>query len=473
MTAAQDRLNEGPVWRRIFGVGAPMTLGILGVLSVGLADAFFLARVGATELAAVGFVYPVIVAVSAFSVGLSAGANATLSQALGAGTAERDVGRMGLHAAALGLGIGLALGGLLWAAAPWLFAALGAEAAVLERILEYLPWWAASFPILMVTMVTNAGFRAAGDGTTPAAMMVATAVGNIALTPVLVFGLGPFAQMGMAGAGIATFTARAIIASAVILLALRRGTLVISSRPFQSAISSMSKTLSTGLPAAAARGVNPAGMAVVTAAVATLGDTAVAGFGAAARVQAIAMVPFFGLSAGLAPVIGQAWGRGDAGRARDAMRVATGFALAYGIGLALLLWAFGDGIARLMANDSGAAAFTGQYLKVVGWSFGAYGVVLAANAAMTARSQARWALGLSLLRIGALYIPAAWAGVMLFGYAGVLGATVLANLLAGWGALIAVRHKALLGRSLRLVEAPSGGLDALHRRRHGEAGHGS
>jgi len=58
-----------------------MSLGILGVLLVGLADAHFLfSRAGGAELAAIGFIYPVIVAISAFSVGMSAGANTALSQ---------------------------------------------------------------------------------------------------------------------------------------------------------------------------------------------------------------------------------------------------------------------------------------------------------------------------------------------------------------------------------------------------------
>ena len=62
MTSAD--LNSGPVSRKLVQVSAPMSLGILGVLLVGLSDAFFLARLGEAQLAAIGFVYPVIVAVS-------------------------------------------------------------------------------------------------------------------------------------------------------------------------------------------------------------------------------------------------------------------------------------------------------------------------------------------------------------------------------------------------------------------------
>ncbi|SDY34415.1 MATE family efflux transporter [Citreimonas salinaria] len=461
MTAAHDDLNQGPVWRKLTKVSAPMALGILGVLLVGLADAFFLARVGETELTAVGFVYPVIVAVSAFSVGMSAGANAAFSQTLGHGDGDAAEARLTLHAVGFGLVVGVAIGAVLWLGAPAIFTTLGAGDAVLEAILNYVPWWAASFPILVATMILNASFRAAGDGATPSGIMVMTAVLNIALTPVFVFGVGPIGAMGMMGAGVSTLLARSLALAVAVVLARRQGRLSPGPRPLEGMAASLRAITATGLPAGASRAVNPAGMAAVTMAVATIGDTAVAGFGAASRVQAIALVPFFAVASGLAPVIGQAWGAGRAERAAAAMRVAVWFALGYGLSVALILWIFADAIAGLMTAGQDAAAYTAHYLRIVGWSLGAYGVVLAANAAMTARSSARWALGLSLLRIGALYVPLAWLGVTLFGYAGVLAATVIANALAAWAGLILARHKRVLRTDTAPIAGPANRLWAL------------
>ncbi|WP_375257334.1 MATE family efflux transporter [Citreimonas sp.] len=461
MTATHDDLNEGPVWRKLTKVSAPMALGILGVLLVGLADAFFLARVGQTELTAVGFVYPVIVAVSAFSVGMSAGANAAFSQTLGHGDGDAAEARLTLHAVGLGLVVGVAIGAALWLGAPLIFSTLGAREAVLDAILVYVPWWAASFPILVATMILNASFRAAGDAAIPSAVMVMTAVLNIALTPVFVFGVGPIGAMGMMGAGVSTLLARSLALAVVVMLALRKGRLSPGERPLEGLSTSLRAITATGLPAGASRAVNPAGMAAVTMAVSTLGDTAVAGFGAASRVQAIALVPFFAVASGLAPVIGQAWGANRVDRATDAMRVAVWFALAYGLGVALLLWAFADPIARVMTAEQDATQYTAHYLQIVGWSLGAYGIVLAANAAMTARSSARWALGLSVLRIALLYIPLAWLGVTLFGYTGVLAATVVANALAAWAGLILSRHKRVLRSDAAPVAGPAHRLSAI------------
>ncbi|MGB3553033.1 MAG: MATE family efflux transporter, partial [Jannaschia sp.] len=74
MARAGKDLTDGPVWKALAGLGAPMMLGILAVLSTGLIDAYFLAKVSPEALAAVGFVYPVTMTISSLSIGLSAGA---------------------------------------------------------------------------------------------------------------------------------------------------------------------------------------------------------------------------------------------------------------------------------------------------------------------------------------------------------------------------------------------------------------
>lgn len=464
---SSDNITGTPVGRALLKISAPMSLGIFGVLLVGLADAYFLARVGATELAAIGFVYPVIVAISAFSIGLSAGANTAFSQAIGRDAPRIHVARMTFYAASFGAVFGLGVAALLVLGAPWLFSALGARGAVLDAVLAYVPWWAASFPVLIVTMILNAAFRAAGDGATPSALMVLTAILNIGLTPLFVFGWGPVEAYGMAGAGIATLIARAIAGALVLALVIRRGRITTARCEGPTLRQSIAEITSVGLPAAASRGINPAGMALVTAAVATIGDEAVAGFGAAARLQAVTLVPFFALSAGLAPVVGQAWGARLPDRAREAVRIGTWFAVGYGLVAGVVLWVFAQPLAELMTDSSAAAGFTARYLGVVGWSLAGYGLVIAANAALTARSRASWALGLSLTRIGLFYVPLAWLGVSLFGFAGILAAAVIANAMGAWLALSAAQVNELSRARWRFLTAPAAAVQRLSRPRHG------
>ncbi len=315
--SAGKTLNDGPVSRALWSVSAPMSIGILGVLSVGLADAFFLARDGATSLAAIGFVFPVTTALTSLSIGLSAGTNTVISQAIGRGENAEDRRRMTLHAMALALGLSCALALIVYRLAPYLFGAMGAEGDVLSAVLGYIRFWCISFPFLVTSMALNAVFRAGG----------------------------------------------------------RSG------------------------------------------------------------VAAMAMLA---LSSGIGPVVGQAWGAGDEGRARAGLRLAHIACAGIGLGVALFLTFFAGPVAALMTSGSEAQAYTATYLRVASWGYLGFGILITANAAMNARDRALWSMIVSGARIFVLYVPMTYAGVLIGGYSGMIIGALSANLLSAWLALIAV-----------------------------------
>ena len=459
-TAAGTRdLTKGPIWRAVAAVAAPMSLGVLGVPSIGLADACFLGRLGEDELAAVGFIYPVTTAVTSLSIGLPAGANAALSQSLGRGDDERVTSRLAFHALGLATLLSVAVALAFWLGSGPLLGAFGASGAV--AVAAYAPVWALSFPFLVSMMVPGAMFRAHGDGGTAAMVMLLAAGVNIGLDPLLIVGWGPVPFLGVAGAAWATLAGRAAALALSLLLVLRRGLPCGPDRLLADLGDSARQVGRVGSPAAFSNAINPAGMAAVTAAVATLGDTAVAGFGASARVQSVVLVPLLALSSGIGPVVGRNWGAERPDRAQRAVVVTFAFCAAYGLAAALVLFFLGGPIARLIAPDAegagsgGAAEYGARYLRVVGWSLFGYGVLIAADAATNARSRAGHSMTLSLLRILALYLPLAWIGVSSVGYTGVLAAAVTANLAAAWGALVAVRQTGLLDIDMAPVARPA------------------
>ena len=436
---SQRDLTQGPVWRALAVVSAPMSLGILAVLSVGLADAYFLGQLGQAPLAAIGFIYPVTTAITSLSIGLSAGANAAISQKVGEGGDEEAPARMALHALGLALLLAIVVAVAFWLLSTLIFTLMGASDDALTEAKSYAPFWALSFPFLVMMMVANAAFRAHGDGSTSAVIMVLAAVINIALNPLFIFTF----HLGTQGAAIATFIGRAVGALVAIGYAYHTGVITRCPNPMKDVWGSVTRILTVGVPASASNAINPAGMALVTAAVATLGDAAVAGFGAATRVQSVALVPLLALSAGIGPVVGQNWGAQNENRARQSVRDSWLFCAGYGLLIALSLMVFADPLAGLFIESQDARDFAAQYLSVVGWSLFGYGVLVTANAAMNARSKAGYSVGLSLSRIFVVYVPLAWLGLMLFGYPGILAAAVLANLFAVGGAWWCARKTGL------------------------------
>ena len=428
-------LTTGPVWWELTLMSGPMMLGILAVLSVGIADAYFLGKLGAAPLAAVGFIYPVTAAVTSLSIGLSAGANALVSQAIGREESEAAAARMGFHAVGTGLVLSTLAALAFYFLNPALFRLLGASDEVLAEIALFMPWWCASFPFLVTMMLSNAIFRAHGDSKVSATLMVMSAVVNVGLNPILIFGWAFIPALETEGAALATFIARASVAVLAVGYAIRVGILFLCSDPLKSLGNSLEKLGKVGGPAAFSNAINPAGMAAVTAAVATLGEAAVGGFGAATRVQSLALVPMLALSSGIGPVVGQNWGAEQKDRAAQALQAALAFCAIYGLTLGLVLLAFAEPIAALIASEGEAASYGATYLRIVGLSLFGYGFVVVTNAAMNARDKAVWSMGLSLARIFLVYLPGAWLGVTLLGFAGISWAAFIANVAAAAAAL--------------------------------------
>ncbi|PRY95534.1 putative MATE family efflux protein [Hasllibacter halocynthiae] len=454
MAVTRD-LTEGPVWRALAAVSAPMTLGILAVFSVGIVDAIFLGMIGRTELAAVGFIYPVTVAVTSLSVGLSAGANAALSQSLGRKDEVAATRRKGIHATLLATVLSLIVGAAFFLLDAPLFRLLGASGEVLDAVVLYTPIWSLSFPFLVSMMVVNAIFRAHGDGTTAAGVMVLSAVVNVALDPVLIFGWGPIPGLGMAGAAWATLAGRVAALALALGIAWRRGLLDTCRSPLKDFGASAREIAGVGGPAAFSNAINPAGLAMVTAAVATVGDAAVAGFGAASRVQSLILVPLFALSAGIGPVVGQNWGAGKQDRARTALKQSWLFCAGFGLLAATVVTVFAHPIADLLAAGEESRLYAILYLRVISWSLFGYGVLVVANAAMNARSKARWSMMLGILRTFGLFLPLAWMGVWAFGYPGILAAAVVANVTIVWAAAVAARATGLLRTDAAPIRVPA------------------
>ncbi len=452
--AGQD-LTQGPIWKALARISAPMSFGVFSVLSVGVADAWFLGQLGATPLAAIGFIFPVTAAFTSLAIGLSAGANATVSQSIGGSDSRETTARYGLHAFGLGVIMATVTALLVWLTFPMLFGLMGAKSGVLDEIALYMPFWALSFPLLVTMMIVNAIFRAYGSGTVSALLMVLAAVINIALNPVLIFGWGPVPGLGTEGAAIASAIGRGTAAIIGIIYALRCGYLDFTVSIFTGIRDSLGQLLRVSVPAALSNAINPAGMAFVTAAVATLGDAAVAGFGAATRVQSVALVPLLALSAGIGPVVGQNWGAGSEDRARAAVRQSWLMCLGYGALLGASLFLLAEPIASAIASDAEAARFTRDYLTFVGWSLFGYGILVTANAAMNARSKAVHSMSLSLSRILLVYLPLAWAGVWLFGYPGILFAAMVANLFGAAGSLVTVQSVGLLKTDHPAITKPA------------------
>ncbi|MBT5415979.1 MAG: MATE family efflux transporter [Rhodospirillaceae bacterium] len=404
-----------------------MVVGILAVLSISVADTYFVAQLGTNELAALSFTFPVVFCMASIGIGLGAGASSVVSRAVGSGD-ERRVRRLATDSLILALLIvgGLATLGLL--TIEPLFRLLGARPAQMEHIVAYMRIWYPGMVLLVVPMVANNILRATGDAIFPSAIMVVAAVVNITLDPILIFGLGPIPALGVEGAAWATLAARfAPLAGSLYLLHRRDRLLEFTIPPMAELRECWRSIAAVALPAAMGNVINPLGYGILTAIVASFGADAVAGFGVATRIEALALVPIFALSAGIAPIVGQNWGAGQHARIRLALTQCFAAGALWAVLLAASLWLFGAEIVRLFSAEVEIVQVATGYLDIVPLSLAGYGAMVCAAAAFNAIGRAGRGLVLHVVRTLVLTAPLAWLGAELIGPPGVALAVAAAN----------------------------------------------
>jgi putative MATE family efflux protein len=428
-------MTEGPVGRRLLTLTLPVAWGILALLGYRLAEAWFLGRVGTQALAAVTFSFNMTMVVTSLSIGLGAGSSSVIARAIGAG--EPGVPRLVADALILTTMVGTAAAVIGVAVAGPLSRLLGADAALAPLVAGYLRWWFPSAILRLVSQVGLSAARAAGDATFQGTAMLGSSLINLAAAPIMILGLGPFAGFGLNGAPMANAIAWAPLLAATFWRLNHLG--ILSFRPaggpqgLAGFLRSARRILRVGAPAAATNTVIPVSAAIITRLLAGYGHDAVAGFGLGTRVESVAMVAFFALSAVMNPFAGQNFGAKRLDRVRSAIWITIGFCLSAGTLLAAMLYAASHWIASRFTADAQVIGFAVSYLCLVPISYGAAGIIAIVNAAFNGLGRPLSAVAISVARMLVVNVPVAWLGGRLFGAPGVFLGIGVANVVVGFG----------------------------------------
>jgi len=453
------RLLEGPVGPTVLRLAAPMLLGIAALLLFNVVDTIYVGWLGARELAAMTFTFPLSFVVTSISMGLGQGASAVIAQAFGRND-RAAVRRLTTHALLLANAavVVVALLGL-WGMDP-LFRLLGARAEDLPLVREYMVPWLLGVGLLVIPMVGNAAIRATGDTRSPSVVMAVAGLVNLGLDPLFIFGLGPFPRLGLAGAALATVISWGFTFAAALWILQRRERMLLWQWPrLTELLASWRAVLHVGIPAAGANLVVPLANGVLTRMVAGYGPEAVAAFGVGGRIESFGLIGVVALAVGLTPFAGQNFGAGRLARVRAGLRFAAGAAALWGIAVALALAALAEPLARVFSPDPAVRALTVTFLRSVPLSYGLYGIAMVMVAAFNALRRPLRSASLVALRLLVLALPLAWLGARTWGLPGIFVGMAAANLVVGGVALASAEafSRRWLGGGLRRVPQPAAG----------------
>jgi putative MATE family efflux protein len=447
-----DDLTTGSVSRHLLHLTIPMFLGISSMMLASMVDTIYIGWIGTRELAAVSFSFPVVMGLSSVSMGLGIGATSSMARTLGRGDRAGSL-LVGTHTLVLVAMLVLVLAALGLLTRTSFFAWLGADADTLPLVDAYMCIWLIGLPLFALPMVAMSMLRALGDARTSGTLMVAGALLQVVIAPVLIFGVPHvFDGIGFLGSAWAFVISRGITFVLTAFVLAERGLL----RPpgkFATMLASWREVLRIGVPSTLSQMIGPVSMAVVIGLLAPHGHAVVAGFGVAQRIESLALMVLMALGSSISPFVGQNWGAGRHGRIREALLVGYRFSIVWGVVASALLFVFGRPIVAAINDHPDVIEATYAYLVIVPLSYTVLGASFVAGSAFVALGKPMPSLVLTLCRMVVVYLPLAIVGNRLFGYEGIYWAGAFANVLAGAVAVVWV------GRLVPSADASIGRVD--------------
>ena len=422
-------LVDGSIQRSLVRMTTPMIIGMLALFTFQLVDTWFISFLGTESLTAISFTFPVTFTVMSLAIGLGIGASAVVAKALGSSQFEKAK-----EAATVINYISLILACLVviisWILMEDIFTLMGANDRLLIPIRDYMVVWLPGSVLVVCIMTSNSILRGYGDTKTPSILMAAAAFTNALLDPLFIFGIGPFPELGIQGAALATVISWMLGFCYLFYLLVIKMELVSRSLPNQTTLKNSGlDMLRIGVPAAGANMMTPLAAGIMTAIAADFGDSTVAAFGVGARIEPIATLLVLAISSSLPPLISQNYGAGRLDRIREAYRIATRFILVWQLIIYLLL-AVGAGIlASIFSEDPEVVEAIKLFVWIMPLGYGLQGIIILTNSSLNALHRPLNALILSVARFFVFYVPLAYVGSVYFGLYGFFAGAVCGNLL--------------------------------------------
>ncbi len=439
LRGSEQDFTQGSIPRAVVLLAIPMMLEMLLESVFALVDIYFVAHLGADAVTAVGLTEAMLAVIYAVAMGLAIAVTATVARRWG----EKNPAAAS-HAAAqallLGTGVAVVLGAIGLTFAEPLLRLMGASQQVVDVGLGYTRIMLGGEVTIILLFLLNAAFRGAGDPVIAMRVLwIANAI-NIFLDPMLIRGIGPFPELGVTGAAVATTVGRGVgvlIALYAIVTPGHRLTVSRAHLRFDpGVILGMMRLWGT---ATLQFLVGTASWVGLVRLVATYGSSVVAGYTIAMRMVIFGLMPAWGLSNAAATMVGQALGARNPDRADASVWVASRINLVFLGTLGVLLLAFAPEIVALFATDVEVAAIAVRALRIVSLGFPLYAFGMVLSQAFNGAGDTWTPTWLNLAVFWTLEIPLAWllARGLDYGHDGVFWAiTVAFSALAGAAALV-------------------------------------
>jgi putative MATE family efflux protein len=427
----EQDFTEGSISRAVLLLATPMVLEMSMESLFAVVDVFWVTQLGSDAVAAVGLTESLMALVFSVALGVTLATTAMVARRTGEKDARGASVAAG-QAILLGIILAAAMGTPGYFYAPQLLGLMGASPEVLAGGRGYAAVIFGSSVTVMLLFLNNAIFRGAGDAAIAFRVLAVSNFINIVLDPFLIFGWGPFPELGLTGAALATVVGRTtgvlyqfwFLFGGGSRIAIRPADIL----PAWRVLASLVRVSTTGVMQFA---IAHTSWIVLVRLISAFGSFAVAGYTIGVRIFVFIILPAWGLSGAAATMVGQNLGAHRPERAERAVWLTGFYNMLYMVAVAAAFIAIPEPIVRLFTTDPEVVPYAVDCLRIVSYGNLSYAFGMVMVQAFNGAGDTVTPTYINLVGFWLCQIPLAWFLAMPagFGVAGVFAAIPIAETL--------------------------------------------
>jgi putative MATE family efflux protein len=408
VSGTEQDFTEGKLSRAILLLSIPAVLEMIMESIFVIVDIWFVSKLGSDAVATVGLTESLITIVYAISLGLATATTSLVSRRIGEKNPEK-ASRTAYQAILTGIIVSLfiAIPGALFSGK--LLDLMGASNEIVSRMSGYARIMLGGNVVIMLLFIINAIFRSAGDAAIAMRVLWVGNIINIILDPLLIFGIGPFPEMGIEGAAVATTTGRGIaVLYQFWLLFFGKKRIRLSLQHFGIDFGIIAKLIKISLGSIGQNLIGTSSWIALVRIISVFGSEIVAGYTIAIRIVSFTLLPSWGISNAASTLVGQNLGAKKPDRAQKSVMV-TGWVNMILLGTVGLVYIIFPGpFISLFIDDPGVLKSGIECLRIVSVGFIAYGLGMVIANSFNGAGDTTTPLKINIFAYWLIEIPLAW-----------------------------------------------------------------
>lgn len=416
----ENRMGTEKMFKLIVSMSVPSMFSMLIQALYNIVDGIFVSHYSHIALQAVNLAFPLQMLIVSVGVGTSVGVNSLVSRSLGAKKFDEanSAATHGILLAVFSWILFLVLG--LSIVKPFAYAMSAGEEAT-KQCITYLTIVMVASIGSFIQLTCEKILQATGNMIYPMIFHLTGAVVNIIFDPLLIFGIGFFPEMGVAGAAFATVAGQIVAAIfALSVLLIKKHEVKVTFKDFKFSGSVIGNIYKVGVPSIIMQAIGSVLTSLLNVLLMGLEKTGVAVnvFGIYFKIQSFVFMPVFGLTHGLMPIMGYSYGARNKKRLLSALKIGMLLGACIMFFGTVLFMAFPDALLGLFNADAKMLEYGVVALRVISLCFVFAAIGIISSTMFQALGNGIYSLIISLLRQIVLLLPIAY---MLSGIMGVNG----------------------------------------------------